>query len=236
LPALLNAARNDPERDVRRRAVNAIAVLAGSMADLKPPRPLTSEELADALVELANDENELIRSETAFALGVVAATPGADSRLLPTLEALADDPYTDARFNAAVGLARVGASGAAGAVAEMLDPESIASSLSGEKALTEQVTDAQLAAQKAFKRNTIITSALSAVDRLLSNKQTPPEQLVVLEQALASFIAAAPDMEGPAPVPDELIDAAQRTLKRVKARIAARRQRQQGRDASATLP
>jgi hypothetical protein len=141
--------------------------------------------------------------------------------LLPTLEALADDPYTDARFNAAVGLARVGASGAAEAVAEMLDPESIASSLSGEKALTEQVTDAQLAAQKAFKRNTIITSALSAVDRLLANKQLSPEQFVVLDKALVRFLAAAPAMEAPSPVPDELIRAAQRTLKRVKARIAA---------------
>jgi hypothetical protein len=219
LPALIKAARSDPERDVRRRAINAIAVLLGGMATLEPPQYLASEELTETLVELSNDQDELIRSEAAFALGVAAAGQKADPRLETALEELADDPYTDARFNAAVGLARAEAPGAAEAVAEMLDPESIASSVSGEKPLTEQVTDEQLASQKAFKRNTIITSALRAIERLLDNADAPREDFAVLQTALEGFLNAAPSMKEPAPVPDELLDAAQRTLKQVRERV-----------------
>jgi HEAT repeat protein len=222
LPVLLKTARNDPERDVRRRAINAIAVLTGSMASLKPPQPIASEELTDALVKLASDQDELIRSETAFALGVSAAAPQADSRLVTALEELADDPYTDARFNAAVGLARIGSPRAAAAVAEMLDPSSIESSLAGEKAMNEQVTAAALNAQKAYKRNTIVTSALTAIDRLLENKSLPAQNFDVLQKALEGFLAAAPTMQDPAPVPDELLEAVSRTLAKVKARAAAK--------------
>lgn len=41
---------------------------------MKPPQPLNSDELNAALLQLADDQDELIRSETAFAVpGVVAA-------------------------------------------------------------------------------------------------------------------------------------------------------------------
>jgi hypothetical protein len=141
--------------------------------------------------------------------------------LLTQLESLADDPYTDARFNAAVGLARAGSPVAAEAIAEMLDPESIASSMSGEKPLNEQVTAEQLAAQQVFKRNKIVTNALTAIGRLLDTKAAPAASFAVLETALEKFIAAAPEMEEPAPVPDELIEGAERTLKKVQARLPA---------------
>jgi hypothetical protein len=96
LPVLVKTALDDRERDVRRRAINAIAVLVDAMANLKPPRPIVSEELIEALVQLADDQDELIRSETAFALGVAAAPPKAepqqvkppnpDPRILTALE------------------------------------------------------------------------------------------------------------------------------------------------------
>ncbi|HEX6961286.1 MAG TPA: HEAT repeat domain-containing protein [Lacipirellula sp.] len=218
LPVLIKAAQSDPERDVRRRAINAIAVLMDGLAEKK--QTATRDELVAALLELADDQDELIRSETAFALGVVAASSADNAELIAKLQELADDPYTDARFNAAVGLARAGAPGAARAVAEMLDPESIAASVSGEKPLTEQVTDEQLAGQKAFKRNTIINSALTAIDRLLENPDTPRGEFAVLQTALETFIKAAPAMKEPAPVPGELVEAAERTLEKVKQRAA----------------
>jgi hypothetical protein len=218
LPALVKAALNDPERDVRRDAIGAIAVLLDGMAGLKPPQYVGSDELTAALVELANDQDALVRSGAAFALGVAASAPDADSQLLIALESLAEDPYTDARFNAAVGLARAGSGAAAEPLSEMLDPESIASSVSGEKPLNEQVTPEQLAAQKAFKRNKVVTNALKAIGWLVEAKSVPRESFAMLEAALQKFMAAAPEIEEPAPIPDELLDAAERTLKRVQAR------------------
>ena len=219
LPALVQTARGDPQRDVRRRAINAIAVLASGLAELRPPQYLASEELIATLTTLADDQDELIRSETAFALGVVAVAPGADPRLTAALEELADDPYTDARFNAAIGLARLGSPQAAAALAEMLDPESLASSLAGEQAMTPETTEAQLRAKKAYKRDTILGNALSAIDQLATSQSLSPADRAALDAALEKFIAAAPAMQDPAPVPREVIDAMQRTQQRLRASI-----------------
>lgn len=216
VPVLVRAALEDPDRDVRRRALNALAVLGGTLAKLEPPQHLAGDELADALVKLASDEDELVRSETAFAIGVVAAAPEADSRLTEALAELADDPYTDARFNAAVALARLGSPRAAAAVAEMLDPEAVAASLTGEKPITEDQSEVELRSQRAYKRNTILTSALAAVELIVQQGATG-EGRATLERALTKFIADAPSIQDPSPVPSELLDAAKRTLARVQA-------------------
>jgi HEAT repeat protein len=220
LPALIKAARLDPERDVRRKALGAIAVLADSLGRLEPPQYLASDELVAALAELARDKDELIRSEAAFAIGVVASAPDADSRLDEALRELADDPYTDARFNAAAALARIGSPLAPAAVAEMFDLEALASSIRGEKPLTEDQTGQELRSQQAYKRNTILNSGLSAIEIMLRNNP-PAETLAPLEQALAQFVAAAPAAQDPSPIPRELVKAAQRMLARIE---AARRQ------------
>lgn len=212
LPALVNAALKDPERDVRRQAVNAIAVLTGSMAALG--EPLASDEHAQALVQLAADEDELVRSESAFALGVAAAQPDADPRLVETLEALADDPYTDARFNAAVWLARTGSPRAAAAVAELLDPEAIEASVSGEKPLAEDVSQRSLEATRSFKRKVLITGGLKAAGEVLDRPAISAEDVQALRQALERFIAALPEMGFPEKVQAELTAAAERTLKK----------------------
>ncbi|MBA3482020.1 MAG: HEAT repeat domain-containing protein [Pirellulales bacterium] len=217
LPALINAALNDPERDVRRQAVNAIAVHAGSMADLK--QPLVNDELTEALLKLADDEDELIRSETTFALGVVATNPAADPRLVEKLEELADDPYTDARFNSAAWLARIGSPRAVDVIVEMLDPEAIDSSASGEKPMTAEVTEQAVASNKSFKRKVMITNALKSIDDLLASKSLPPESLVTLQHALERFIAALPEMGFSERVQIELLAAAERTREKVKSRL-----------------
>ena len=222
LPALVNAALHDPQRDVRRRAINAIAVLAGSMAALKPPQPLVDEELTAALLALADDQDELVRSETTFAIGVAAEAPEADPRLVEKLVVLADDPYTDARFNAAAALARLGHPAASAAVAEMFDVDSIAASVSGEKALTPEVTEESLAKQRAFKRNMILSSALKSTNRLRETPALPAEAFGPLEEAVEGFLKSVEKLQKEEPVPDELVDEAERTLVRVKARAAGK--------------
>ena len=222
LPALINAALHDPQRDVRRRAINAIAVLAGSMAALKPPQPLADEALTDALLTLADDQDELVRSETTFAIGVVAESPDADPRLVEKLVVLADDPYTDARFNAAAALARLGHPAAPAAVAEMFDVDSLTASVSGEKALTEEVTEESLAKQRAFKRNMILSSALKSTNRLRETPALPAEAFVPLEEGVEGFLKSVEKLQKEGPVPNELIDEAERTLTRVIARAAGK--------------
>jgi HEAT repeat protein len=216
LPVLIKAALKDPERDVRRRAINAIAVLAASLDQNILRQQSAADELVDALVELAEDQDELLRSEAAFAIGVVAADIEADPRLVESLRILADDPYTDARFNAAVGLARTGSPLAAPALAEMLDPEAVAASLAGEKPITEDQTKLALRKQQAHKRNTILSTALSAIEMLLAHGASTSD-LEVVQRALSRFIDLAPSIQDPSPLPDELLDAAKRTLAKVQA-------------------
>ena len=221
LPTLLKAARSDPDRDVRRQAINAMAVLAGELSNLKPPQYLESDELVDTLVALGDDPDELIRSETAFALGVAATAPKADPRLALELEELADDPYTDARFNAAVALARIGHPRAAAGIAEMLDAESIASSLQGEKPMVEDVSEQVLRSQKAYKRDSIINSAISAIYLLLKQGPLPPDAQAALDRALSDFIVQAPKIKAETPIPRELVKAAEKALAKVREPRAA---------------
>ena len=220
LPALVNAAEHDPERDVRREALSAIAVLAGAMQNLKPPQPIGSQELNDALVRLADDQDDLIRSGTAFAIGIVAKVPDADPRLAEKLGELADDPNTDIRFNAALALAQLGNPAAPAALAEMFDLDSIASSLSGEKAIENELNEQALASRRAFKRDMIVSNALKATDQLLATPALPAEAFTPLEAGLKAFLASSEKLQENERVSDKLVAEAERILKRVKARAA----------------
>ncbi len=215
VPALVDAALHDQERDVRRQAINAIAVHAESTADLHQPGQ--SDALIAALLELADDEDELIRSESAFALGA-ALRFGRDPRVVAKLEELADDPYTDARFNATAWLARLGSPRAAAGIAEMLDPEAIETSVSGEKAMSEAVSEQAVAATQAFKRKVLVTNALAAAGVLLGQKSLTAESVATLQRALERFIAALPAMKLPKRVQDDFLSVAELTLKQVQAR------------------
>ena len=197
---LLEVARIDGERDVRREAVNAMAVLGDTYNSMEPPRLLAHPKLVESLVELASDQDDLIRSQVAYALGVIALQEGADERLLFELEKLVDDLYADARFNAALGLARRGNLRAVDALTEMFDPQAIEISIANEKT----------AALQAFKRNTILKNALEATGMLLA--KNPQIALPEVTQALRRFVESASDWQEPAPVPADLVERAQALL------------------------
>ncbi len=183
LDVLLKAARDDVEGDVRRDAINAIAVRAQQLAAEAEPRPLEHDELVETFVALANQPDELIRSQVAFALGVITQPDAADPRLTIELEKLADDLYADARYNAASALARKGNLRAVEAVVEMLDRDAIAISVARE----------DVAAQQTHKRNTILRNALEAVDSL--QKKNPQVDLPELRTAVERFVETAPKWE-----------------------------------------
>lgn len=127
LPALCRAAltdRDEREEIVRRSALNGIAVLAQSQHDRGTPDTLDDPLLIETLTETSRDSSNLLRSETAFALGRVR-TPEA----VELLKVLVDDPYADTRYNAAIALADLGDPSGLPALIEMLeasDPSLIA--------------------------------------------------------------------------------------------------------------
>lgn len=126
LPALVRAAtteRDPVELDVRRAAIEAIAVLAKQLGaeTLLKNEPLMTA-LGEALVERGDRPDDQVargelRATAAFTLGVI----GGDASLEKLKSAL-DDPYANARYNAATGLARHGHPAAVPVILEMLDP------------------------------------------------------------------------------------------------------------------
>ena len=150
---LLKAAtteRDPNELIVRRGAIQALAVRAYDLTQLDPAQSLSDPQVETALVRLSSDENNLIRSEAAFALGQIGGPV-----CLARLEEMVDDPYVDARYNAAVALAQHGNPKALETLAEMLDPDEFTS-----------VEQEKNEAAQFSKRTMIISSALNAVDDL----------------------------------------------------------------------
>jgi HEAT repeat protein len=189
---LLKTASQDPERDVRREAINALAVLSNGLQKLEPPKNLEHPELLETFKSLASDEDNLIRSQTAFALGVFAQSPGADPLLMGELELLVDDLYSDARYNAALGLARQGNLKALAAVTEMFDAEALAMNTQSENS----------PALQAFKRNMIVDNALDAARRLI--EKNPDADLASLQNTLKQFAESAPNWQ-PTQAPKSLV-------------------------------
>lgn len=195
---LLKAAREDPERDVRREAINALAVLSSARSKLDPPLGLEHPQLVETLTALANDSDDLVRSQTAFALGVFTMSPEADPQLQVELGNLVDDLYSDARYNAALGLARQGNLRAIGAVIEMFDLD----------ALTKNVANETTPALQAYKRDTIVKNALDAARMLM--EKNPNADFSSLRTAIERFVENSTAWQPPAP--DSLIERAKKLL------------------------
>ena len=204
--ALLVAAREDKDEFVRGSAINSLAVLSQTFQSLDPPRKLHHEDLVETLVDLANGESGVIRSHVAFALGVMTLSEDAEPQLTEELEKLVDDLHADARYNAALGLARRGSPLAVAPLVEMLDLQSLSESIQGE-------TLPQLQTRK---RNTILKNALDAV--LLMKEKNPTADLKPLRTALEKFIEEAPDWKSEGEVPEPLIERAKDVREKLKLR------------------
>lgn len=196
VPVLLRAAREDPDYYVRGSAINSLAILAEDFRTQDPPRAIQDENFANTFVELSNDPNDAIRSQTAYALGVITLAEEADPRLTVELENLVDDLHADARYNAALALARQGSLLAVAPLIEMLDLESL-----------QVATQDALPQAQTRKRDTILKNALDAV--VVVREKNPTADLSRLHTAVQKFIAEAPQQT----VPAQLIERAQDVLK-----------------------
>jgi len=179
LDVLIRAAttqRSTEELVVRQSAIEGIAVRAFYSSQAESNPMLGERDLEQALLKTADDQEELIRSRTAYAIGYLA-TPS----LLTKLETMVDDPYPDARYNAALGLARHGRARAIEVLEEMLDME-------------ESVgVELELEAVREFKRAQITGNALLA-SRLLAEKN-PQADVSRLIAAIETLIEALADVD-----------------------------------------
>ena len=197
---LLQAARQDSDPYVRGAAINALAILAEDFRAQDPPRAIGSEELTETFVELSNDPDDTIRSQTAYALGVMTLAEDADPQLTVSLEQLVEDLNPATRYNAALALARRGSLLAVAPLVEMLDLESLAVTTKDGSTPPAQVR----------KRDTILKNALDAV--VVLQAENPAADLSPLRAAVEKLTAEAPTWEQPAAVPQQLIERAREVL------------------------
>lgn len=164
LPALIQAStikRDEAEADVRRAAIQAIAMLTGRS------RSIDYEHQRDDLIVAlmgASEENSgepgkhhvanLIRSDAAYALGVLGGPQPLDRLLV-----LQNDACPEVRFNAATGLARQGDARSLKRLTEMLDPTEMS------------VVESETAGEATWKREHVILNGLFAVKRLAELNQ-----------------------------------------------------------------
>jgi HEAT repeat protein len=152
LPALIKAAtteRDPKESDVRRAALEGIALLASNLPD-KEKRLADDPALHDALVKAAEGPDPRTRAVAAVALGVVDGPQN-----LQRLHAMLEDLDPDVRYNAAVRLAQHGDVAAVPVLIEMLD-QSETAGVDSEK--NEEM--------RPFKRSLITINALRAAAQL----------------------------------------------------------------------
>jgi hypothetical protein len=168
VPVLIKAAttqRDERESDVRRAAIEGIAILAANF----PPddkRFIENSRLKDALFKAASDPDPRTRAAAAVAMGVIGGGP-----LIEKLHAMLTDAHPDVRYNAAARLAHHGDPASVDVLAEMLDQEERAG-VEAEK--QESMRD--------FKRSLITINALRATEQLA--EKNPTADLSVLESAI----------------------------------------------------
>jgi len=177
VPALIQAARverNGAEVEVRRSALEAIAVLATNVG---PESLRDNDQLMEAVLAASKEQGDspiekkrrdALRTRAAFALGVIGG-----KQAIERLELLLGDPHPNARYNAATGLARHGKIAAIPVLVEMLDPDN---RFIGHMESTDEA--------KAWKRDLVVTNAIRATKQLA--KKNSSADLKQLKVALES--------------------------------------------------
>jgi len=165
LSALLNAVQqtdNGNDLVIALTAVESVAVLMSNLDE--SVRSENYDRIVETLLAASNEQAEnpdhalrvnQLRSAAGFALGVA----GGD-KAIQRLVSMLDDAYPNARFNAAIGLARYGKLESTAVLLEMLDPGNTA------------ITNGEPEGSHAFKRSVVITNAIRAVVSLSEFHQT----------------------------------------------------------------
>ncbi len=173
LPTLIKTAtteRNEAEGDVRRAALEGIAMLASNVGS-DDAHFADNAQLKEALMKAAADSESRTRTVAAFAMGVIGGPQYSEK-----LHSMLVDAYPDVRYNAATRLAHVGDVAAIPVLVEMLDPDEQAG------VEVEQQKD-----MRPFKRAVITLNALRATSQLAEQNQEA--DLGALESAVEKLLA-----------------------------------------------
>lgn len=178
-PALIARVEASDPPEVARAAVEALAVLAANLAaagkQFADPAAVTRAVLA-----ATESDNQGLRSSAAFALGVVGGD-GAVERL----EVLCGDVNDDVRYNAALGLARLGGSVAWETLAEMLSLPDVVVPPGNEEAQADR-----------YKRAMVVVNALKGVGLLVDDTAAPPPERITAAVAALRDDAVADVRQG----------------------------------------
>lgn len=178
IPVLVTAAtteRDPAEIDVRRAALQALAVFSEQRAG----EFLHREEVLETVLEISRERSDdgsdkqlrdELRSNAAFVLGVMG-----DPAALDRLALMLNDAHTNARYNAALGLARHGDARSTAVLLEMLDP---ANEVSAEDEPTESA--------KASKRLSVMKNGIEGARQLVA--ANPDQDAAELTAALQTVI------------------------------------------------
>jgi hypothetical protein len=197
LPALARAAttnRDEREEIVRRSGLQGMAVLAQTQHEHGTTETLDDPLWMETLTETSRDPSNLVRSETAYALGRLR-TPEA----VELLGVLVDDPFADARYNAAVALADVGDQRAMLALVEMLDASDM-SLIAAEKD----------PGAKTMKRAVLLKNAQEAVRKLV--EAGAEVDVAPIREQLERIVNASPEELTKWHVHSRMVSEAKRTL------------------------
>jgi HEAT repeat protein len=183
LPVLIKAAqteRDPKESDVRRAALEGIALLAANIEasgkELDPPTWRENSSLDETLHKASQDPDPRTRAVSAVALGVIGGPKN-----LARLREMLDDLDADVRYNAAVRMAQHGDEAAVPVLVEMLDQYE-----------TAGVESEKSAEMRPFKRALITINALRAAAQMAEkNPRANIEPLVAAVDKLDSA-----DLEG----------------------------------------
>ena len=190
LPALIRAAqtqRREEDRDVRRSALEAIALLISHVRENQTSASsLDESSILPTLLAASREDHATLREGAAYALGVLGGQAASD-RLVEMLS----DARPNVRYNAATGLSRQGRAEAAEVLVEMLDVVNL------EGVIEEDGPQAQ-----DFQRALIAINGLRAARQLVDAQ--PQLDRTALEQAVQDL--SAPDVAGSFKQPDYAIE------------------------------
>jgi len=171
-PPLVRRADDLSDGETARAAIEALAVLAASLAEAGQSLP-EHDEVVAALVAASQAGDVRLKNACGFTLGVL----GGDASVEALLRLLADGD-ADVRANAALGLARLGRSEAYDTLAEMLSQPDTA------PAAADSPEQAQAQSER-YKRALVVINALRGVALLVdATGEKPPTDVTELVASL----------------------------------------------------
>lgn len=168
LPPLRQAMQPEFDRDVRKNAIGAVAVIADRAG--RTGGSLKSPELLEALLQVSSDADPLVRQLAAFTLGLLPEDAGRQR-----LEVMLDDSDRDTRVNAAIGLARQHDVGGFRVFRDILKSET-APAESGPAAMQRSSDSAAGSASTNFGRFLALKNSLAAIEQLARDLDSQQQQ------------------------------------------------------------